>query len=187
TDNQNLSPEQQNYVRICAQKAEQIKGLSDELFLYFWAYNRSETETEIECELFDAGLLMEQIIGDYIPVMEAAGGQIQTDLSELLPSDTVRVHIDCMRRVTDNVFDNLIKYADLRFPVTIRAVRENDTLTIHVSNTIAKRNQHTSSTKIGVKTCTNMMNLMKGRFAARVEGKSFTASLTLPLQSEEKY
>ena len=181
-DNGNLTEEQRAYIRVCTQKAEQIKGLSDKLFLYFWAFNRSETEGEGESELFEAPLLLEQLIGDYIPAMEAAGLRISTDFSAILPTDTVRVRIDCLRRVTDNVFDNMTKYADRRDPVIILATRGEEGITLSFSNTVGVSEEHSTGTKIGVKTCVNMMEMMKGRFQTRNDGRTFTASLLLPLQ-----
>lgn len=181
-DNENLTEEQKAYIRVCTTKATQIKGLSDKLFLYFWAFNRAESETELET--VEAAILFEQLMGDYIPAMEAEGLTVQMDLSEIAPADTVRIHIDSLRRVTDNIFDNLVKYADRRDPVVISTARGESTLTVTVKNTAARKSDKTSSTRIGVKTCVNMMTIMKGSFDTAAEGKSFSASLTLPVRRD---
>lgn len=180
-DNRNLTREQQEYVRICTQKAEQIKGLSDKLFLYFWAYNQADSDSAPALESYECGLLMEQLIGDYIPSMEAAGLTILADLSSIQPSDTVKIQIEYLRRVTDNLFDNITKYADPRHPVRITAQREGNCLRLHFTNTVGRRREHTTSTRIGVKTCINMMEQLNGRFETREEGKLFTATLVLPV------
>ncbi len=181
SDDRNLSKEQQEYVRICTQKAEQIKGLSDKLFLYFWAYNQADSDSAVELESYECGLLMEQLIGDYIPSMESVGLTILADLSSIHPTDMVNVQIECLRRVTDNLFDNIAKYADPRQPVRITAEREGNCLRLHFANAIGKRREHTTSTRIGVKTCVNMMEQLKGHFETREEGKVFTAILVLPV------
>ena len=137
---------------------------------------------EVEAELFEAPLLMEQLIGDYIPAMEAAGLRISTDISAILPTDTVRVRIDCLRRVTDNVFDNMTKYADRRDPVIILATRDEEGITLSFSNTVSISEARSTGTKIGVKTCVNRMEMMKGSFRTHNDGRNFTASLFLPLQ-----
>jgi signal transduction histidine kinase len=179
SDNENLTEEQKAYIRVCTTKATQIKGLSDKLFLYFWAFNRAEAE--IDLEAVEAAILFEQLLGDYTPAMEAEGLTVQMDLSEIAPADTVSIHIDSLRRVTDNIFDNLVKYADRRDPVVITAVRGEAALTVSVRNTVARRSDKTSSTRIGVKTCINMMKSMDGSFHTAIEGRSFTASMTLPV------
>jgi K+-sensing histidine kinase KdpD len=181
-DNSNLTEDQRAYIRVCTQKAEQIKGLSDKLFLYFWAFNRAETGCDAESEPYEAALLFEQLIGDYIPAMEAAGLTISTDISAISPADVVRVRIDCLRRVTDNVFDNMTKYADRRDPVTILAVREEKSISLSFSNTASPSETYFSGTRIGVKTCINMMEMMKGQFHTHTDGDTFTATLILPLQ-----
>lgn len=180
-DNANMTEEQRAYLRVCATKAEQIKGLSDKLFLYFWAYNRTEGAAENEGEVMEAALLFGQLIGDYIPAMEAEGLTVKVDLSAITPADTVLVRIDCLHRVTDNVFDNMVKYADRDRPVTITAERTDNTLSLCFRNTVAPRDTHTSSTHIGVKTCVNMMSLMKGSFETETVRGVFTARMTLPI------
>jgi signal transduction histidine kinase len=178
-DSDSLTPEQKEYIRVCTAKAEQIKGLSDKLFLYFWAFNRVEPETELES--VEAGLLFEQLLADYIPAMEAEGLHIVTDLTALTPTDTLRIRAESIRRVTDNIFDNLVKYADRDYPVTVTATRGDNVLTVSFSNTVARKSDKTSSTRIGVKTCVNMMKMMNGSFVTKTEEGIFTASLSLPL------
>ena len=178
-DSDSLTPEQKEYIRVCTAKAEQIKGLSDKLFLYFWAFNRVEPEAELES--VEAGLLFEQLLADYIPAMEAEGLHIVTDLTALTPTDTLRIRADSIRRVTDNVIDNLVKYADRAHPVTVTATRTQAELTVSISNAVGRKSDKTSSTRIGVKTCVNMMKMMNGSFVTKTEDGIFTASLSLPL------
>lgn len=178
-DSESLTPEQKEYIRVCTAKVEQIKGLSDKLFLYFWAFNRVEPETEMET--VEAGLLFEQLLADYVPALETEGLRIVTDFSALSPADSLRIRADSIRRVTDNIVDNLVKYAHRDHPVTVVAVRTDTELTVHISNVIAERSNKTSSTRIGVKTCVNMMKTMNGSFETKTEGGRFTASLALPL------
>lgn len=178
-DSESLTPEQREYIRVCTAKAEQIKGLSDKLFLYFWAFNRVEPETDPES--VEAGLLFEQLLAEYLPAMEAAGLHIVTDLTAIVPEDTLRIRPESIRRVTDNVFDNLVKYADRAHPVTVTATKADGCLTVRVSNTVGRKSDKTSSTRIGVKTCINMMKMMNGSFTTETENGIFTAALSLPL------
>ena len=177
-DHGNLTEEQREYIRICTQKAEQIKGLSDELFLYFWAYNRAETEPNADLDEYEARLLMEQIIGEYIPSMESEGIHIDMDLSAVPADQMIYVRLDCLRRITDNLFDNIRKYADRSIAVTITAGYSREEVTVCFANRIGEPNEHTSSTKIGVKTCVNMMEFMRGRFESQVEDGMYTSLLT---------
>ena len=138
-------------------------------------------EPESELETAEAGLLLEQLLADYLPGLEADGVQVSVDLSAVAPADTLRIRAESIRRVTDNVFDNLRKYADRSAPITVTTSRTDTHLTVRVSNTVARKSEKTSSTRIGVKTCVNMMKTMNGSFETTVEGNIFTASFTLPL------
>ncbi len=179
----NLTDEQRAYIRVCTGKAEQIKALSDKLFLYFWAYNRPDSD--LHAEAFDADLLFGQLIGDYIPAMEGAGLSVEADLSAIPTGSAVRVDPDCLRRVTDNLFDNLTKYADPSDPVrvtaSVRSTPADTVLVIALANTVARTTPETAGTHIGHKTCHNMMSSMRGSFSAETVGDRFTAELTLPL------
>ncbi len=178
-DSEDMTEEQKRYIRTCTAKAEQIKGLSDELFLYFWAYNRSAPETPPET--MGAALLFEQLLGDHIPTIENAGLTVVPDLRAILPEDTVTVHVDRLRRVTDNVFDNLKKYADRTHPVTVTATEDNGTLTLRFTNRVDRKMSRTHGTRVGVKTCVNMMEQMGGGFLTETDGDTYSAVLTLPL------
>ena len=113
--------------------------------------------------------------------MEAEGLHIVTDLTALAAADTVRIRADSIRRVADNVVDNLVKYAHRDHPVTVTVARDDRELSVHISNVIAEKSDKTSSTRIGVKTCVNMMKTMNGSFETGTEGDRFTATITLPL------
>lgn len=175
----NLTEEQRAYLRVCTTKVEQIKELSDKLFHYFWAYNRSDREADPEP--FDAALLFGQLFGDYIPAMEAAGLTVIPDMDAIPAGATVRVRPDCLRRVTDNLFDNLVKYADPAEPVTVTASVVQNHLILRMENKIAPISEKNTSTRIGHKTCHNMMELMHGTFRAQTDGNCFIAELSFPL------
>ncbi len=177
----NLTDEQRAYIRVCAAKAEQIKELSDKLFLYFWAYTCPEDEGELEP--FEADLLFGQLIGDYIPAMEAAGLAVDSDLRAIPAGMTVSVRPDCLRRVTDNLFDNLVKYADPARPVRVTARMENTHMILRMENTPRPADDRSTGTRIGHKTCRNMMELMHGTFIAELTEDLFIAELQFPIEA----
>lgn len=182
-----MTEEQQTYLRVLSAKTEQIKGLSDELFLYFWAFNRVNLggDEEAEGEVLEAGLLLGQLMGEYALSPETEGMEVVTELSAILPTDTVRVRVDLLRRVTDNLFSNVRKYADPAFPVTVVAAREAGAVTLTLKNRIRPREERPSGTHIGVKTCANMMRMMGGSFTTEETEDTFSAVLSLPLAKGE--
>ncbi len=180
TENENLTEEQQAYIRVCTSKAEQIKGLSDKLFLYFWAYNRPDSEGELEA--FEAALLFGQLFGDYIPAMEGAGLTVMADMDAIADGTVVHIRTDCLRRVTDNIFDNLVKYADPASPILVSAQLTANRLILRIENRIAPVMPTSAGTRIGHKTCQNMMEMMRGSFRAAAADDRYTVELSFPLQ-----
>ncbi len=179
-ENPNLTPDQRSYIRVCTGKAEQIKALSDKLFLYFWAYNR--TDSEVRLEPVDATLLFGQLIGDYIPAMEGAGLTVESTLDTIPDGTCIHVSSDCLRRVTDNLFDNLVKYAAPDAPIRVSATVTKSQLILCMENRIFSVTEGASSTRIGHKTCRHMMELMHGTFRTYTEGDRFTVELIFPTE-----
>ncbi len=183
-DCEGMTQEQKTYIRLCAEKTEQIKELSDKLFLYFWAYSVSEGDTDIEpCDIL---LLMEQMMGEWFLAMEAEGIQLQMDEANL-PFD-LRVSVDakCLHRIFDNLFDNIRKYADRAHPVKISMTRSpgGKYVCISLKNAVREDQKIVSSTRIGHKTCANMAKIMGGRFETEVKDGFFDARLYLSVIDE---
>ena len=183
-DCDSMTREQKTYIRLCTEKAEQIKELSDKLFLYFWAYSINEGDTDIEsCDIL---LLMEQMVGEWLPFTETEGLQLKM-VEPDLPSE-LRVCVDtkCLHRIFDNLLDNIRKYADRSCPVEIGLSLQpvGREVCISFKNTISGDRKTVSSTRIGHKTCTNMAGIMGGRFETETDGTCFEARLYLPVCTE---
>ena len=106
------------------------------------------------------------------------------DIRILRPDDlpgTLRVDLSHLRRVFDNLFSNLRKYADPNGPVTIRISAENRQLHISLTNTILSGSNRVESNRIGLKTCEKLLAAMDGSFRQIRDDGSFTAEVTLPL------
>ncbi len=182
-DTQNLTPEQKAYVEVCASKAEQIKGLSDKLFLYFWAYHRAEEEVPLQA--YPATLLLEQMLGEWMLPMESEGMQVELSLEAIPAEAGITVNVDCLRRVMDNLFDNVRKYAHRDHPVRVTAHVEGgsdtSTLLLTVKNHIGTPKEGSSGTHVGHRTCAAMMALMGGGFEVESCDAEFAARLSLPV------
>jgi len=183
-DTQNLTDEQKAYIQVCADKAEQIKGLSDKLFLYFWAYHRNEDEVPLQS--LPAGLLLEQMLGEWLLPMESENVTVDISLQALSPETNIMVNVDCLRRVMDNLFDNIRKYADRAYPVCVLADlrwengRPREVM-LSFENRVGVPKEGSSGTHVGHRTCRNMLELMGGRFEIKQEEKVFVAIIGLPV------
>ncbi|MET1168065.1 histidine kinase dimerization/phospho-acceptor domain-containing protein, partial [Bacillus velezensis] len=105
------------YIHNSREKAYQIKVLSDKLFEYFTVSSAAEEE-EVEFEMYEGRALIDQLIDEQLVVLDDIDVQVQTDAhhEEFL----LEINLVAMRRVMDNIFSNIRKYADPGHPVHIQ-------------------------------------------------------------------
>ncbi len=183
-DSEDMTPEQRSYVLLCAEKAGQIKELSDKLFMYFWAHNIHEGR--VEAEAVDGVLLMEQMVGEWLLPMETEGVSLEIQATEFPVGTSVLVNTECLRRIIDNIFDNIRKYAQKPGNVRLIMTLSDDAkeAVIAFRNSIGHPAEKTSGTHIGHKTCAHLAELMGGRFEAVTEKEQFEARLYLPIHRD---
>lgn len=157
------------YAKLCREKAYQIKDLTDQLFRYFLVYGN--VELNLHFEEYDAIPFLEQLIGEHVALLSIGGYQV--DFQNLKQPCKIRTDVTLLRRVCDNIFSNMGKYADKQETITIVASLEGETLVIVLDNVIEESTDVSASTHIGVKTCQKIMNDLGGQFESceRKEGQ----------------
>ena len=175
----NLPPElQRSYLELCQGNATRLKDLTDELFGFSLVFGNRTPEQNLE--QFDAPMLLEQI---FLEAGEELTGQgFTVDLQ--LPQDlcgALLVDLSHLRRVFENLFSNLRKYADPSSPVTIRVSGAEKRLVITITNSILTGINRVESNRIGLKTCEKLLVAMGGGFRQSRTEDTFTAEVTLPL------
>ena len=161
--------ELQSFLDAAYGKAEQLKTLTDELFRYSLLFGCKELPMQMES--YDARLLLEQLLGESRVQLQQQEVQIEADVMYL-------------KRVLDNLFDNIRKYADPAKPVAIAALIEDGALHICLSNSVNPASGRIESNKIGLRTCAKIMTQMAGGFRRYTENGKFTAEVILPIQAE---
>lgn len=125
--------EREKYLRLAAEKAEQIKGMTDQLFDRAQVPDSREALAR-EPELVDGAQLLGQILSEVCGDLQREGFQApQPVFTEpfrlyLRPEDAVRVF--------DNLFSNLCKYGDPASPVTFSVERGPGTVTVAAENRV---------------------------------------------------
>ena len=176
------SPEElQSYLTAAYSKAEQLKTLTGELFRYSLLFGCKELPLQLE--RFDAALVLEQLLGESRIQLQQQGFTVQL----LLPQTQADIEIDVtyFKRVLDNLFDNIRKYADPSKPVAIAVLQEGQTLHVCLSNSVNTASTRIESNKIGLRTCAKIMSQMAGGFTRYTENGKFTAEVILPIVEGE--
>lgn len=159
-------------------KTLQIKDMADKLFEYFLVYS-SEWEPA-ELELVDADQVLQQFWGEYAFSLENEGFTVRTGFGQL--NGSLRVNLDLLRRGPfDNLYANLLKYADPDQPVEAVYRREGDLVRLTLVNHISPQRDKRESTNIGLNTCRRVLRYHGGTFSAGERDGQFQVTVTLPL------
>lgn len=148
------------YARICREKAYQLKNLTDQMFRYFLVYGNAEMESRLEN--YEARTFLEQFLGEYAAALSISGYQV--DFQNLEQNCIIETDVALLRRVFDNIFSNIEKYADKKQEITIRVSQENASLIIILENVIDECLDAGESTHIGVKICRKVMDTLGGQY-----------------------
>ena len=136
----------------------------------------------MELEVTVAHVLLERLIGEHGAWLTGRGWQV--DVHPLGGSALIEVDTVCMKRLFDNLFSNIEKYADSARPVVIRQWVAEEKLYVTLSNQISQSSGQVESTNIGLKTCERILQLMGGTFRTCRMEETFRAEAVLPLYRE---
>lgn len=170
--------EELRYIASCREKAFQLKEMSDKLFQYFLVFGSQEGR-EKNYEVFDAGILIQQLISEHSAELISYGYDI--DFEYEVANINIMADIQGLRRLFDNIFSNITKYADKSYHIRISAGVEDDRIIIRLINSVLADSRKVESNKIGLKTCERICSDMGGSFSYHDEGQLFTARITFPV------
>lgn len=169
-----------HFIKSAHAKAMELKDLTDELFKYFLVFGSSEIA--LEPETYDAGILLDQIIGEGLIELTAAGFDVRTIKFE----GECKIHVDALhlKRVFDNLLSNVRKYADISRPVVIISEMTGGRLSVCLSNGIDRSRSRVESTRIGLQTCAKIVSQLGGSFSITGDDEHYVAEVVLPIVNE---
>ena len=172
--------EHDNYVLKANEKAVQLKHMSDNMFASLLVNQKEEiklTVMTMNVAFYD----QMSALADYLGT---EGFRI--DAGDVTPSDArVRVNLDFMARIFNNIMSNILKYADKEEPIRIVMNAEEETVIIRFSNAINELADYSSSTGFGVKNIRKMMVQMNAECVVDQQEDSYSIELRFPVVSEE--
>lgn len=168
------------YIHNSREKASQIKSLSDKLFEYFTVPNNDD---DLELQAFEGNVLFEQLLDDQIILLEDKGFIVETEHQRLQPF-LVNINLVAIRRVFDNIFSNIIKYADKAKPIDIKSNIEIDKhiFFINTQNQINKNPNSVKSTEMGLEICKNIIKYHNGELVISKTDSVFLVQIRFPIK-----
>ena len=173
------------YIEVLDRQSERLKKLINDLLE---ASKASSGNIKMDIAEVDAGLMLEQVYGEYQDKFEKAGltGVVTK------PSETVHIKADVnhLFRVFDNILSNVVKYAQPDTRVYIDLIKNADKVTIAFKN-ISKeklnitgeelmerfvrgdRSRNTEGSGLGLSIAKSLTNLMGGELEIIVDGDLF--------------
>ena len=165
------------YLNKCLQKTADIKALTDHMFEYAFAY---ETNEEAVLKRMEIGQVKEILLGN-CEFVELAGftieGQME-DIEGIMYADEMM-----LKRMSSNLFSNILKYADKGKPIYVRLRVEQGMLGILLINTIKQDVGTVESNHIGLRSSQKMVELHKGQMHVYHEKQQFRVHILLPVIS----
>ena len=177
-DSGSLPEREQGLAAMSYEKAMKLKDMTDDLFKYFLMFGSSRPDMEMED--YDAGILMEQLIGEAEYDLRDAGFDVRR--IDIRGQYTVQADPMYLKRVMDNLVSNARKYADKSRPVMFICEVSGGRLSFCMSNNIAVLTNPVESTKIGLRTCEKIMEHMHGSFTTRRDESHFAAEFSMPIK-----
>lgn len=171
-----------SYLGICKKNAYQLKELADKLFQYFLVFGHRDCDLNLE--VTDAKVLLEQLIGEHQVLLQEQGWKIQ--IRRLECHHLIEVDPLYLKRLFDNLFSNIEKYADPSRCVSISQSLTLDCLHVSVHNYILPNPNPVESTNIGLKTCERIVQQLGGEFQYQKTEGEFLVQFSIPLYQESE-
>ncbi|MCI8589513.1 MAG: HAMP domain-containing histidine kinase [Clostridiales bacterium] len=179
--------QKEQYIQKSVEKAYQLKNMSDKLFDYFTVFKNDAPET-LHMESFDGQALLAQMLAEQIYMLEERGYKVCFETSAIEKRDvgfSLCIDSDALLRVFDNIFSNLLKYADKKEQIQVVIDDDDPFVRIMIKNRINKTAVKVASTKIGLKSCRRLLSRMEGQLRIKTEGIYYTVTVMLKKSNPE--
>lgn len=167
----------ESYLNRCHEKIYRLKELTEELFRYSLVFGAPEVQ--VNCTNEDASILLGQLIGEPLAELKSEGVEVASTI--LINNVTISVDALILKRVFDNLFSNINKYADFKKPVVASVTKNGEFLNVKLINYIKEINNPVESSKIGLKTCERLCKSLNIEFLCTEKKDKFTVEMLVPI------
>ena len=163
------------YIEKCKQKAEQIKTMSDRLFTHFFVYAQNDDILLVD---ISTQQIKETLSNCCIELMSS---DFQVEETYCDEDGIIQGDMGLIDRIFDNIFSNVVKYAQKDHVQIALFIEEND-LHITVKNQKKMNQFKEESTCIGTKSMDKMIRQMNGKIIINDEEETYCVDCMIPLK-----
>ena len=176
------------YLEASENTALRLKKMSDDMFSYFLAYGGTVGVEVQEC---NARTLIEQMLSGHIFLLREQGYKINYNFENedhaFLNSVVLVTDPPQLMRIIENIFSNVMKYADKEQEITVFVDAEIDEMVIKVSNIVSKYIDVAQQSGVGLRSCMKIAGALDIRFSSGEEDGVFTSLMYVPIVPEILY
>lgn len=176
---QNNDSVNDEYIGACKDNVRRLRNLSDDMFSYFLVFGKGAAE--LDMTPVNIGKWLSHSIAEHALLLSERGYKLECSS---LPELTVKIDEKYFRRVIDNLFSNIVKYADPSVPVRFYAEETEEGLILNCTNAKKKDDDTAESNGIGHKTCIRIMEEMGGSFEIEETDELYTVKIVILKEGE---
>ena len=170
-----------DYIAAAEATSLRLKELSDDMFKYFLLYGNGEGEVELM--EYSAKTIIDQIFSEHTLYLKENGIDIEAlGETELPQGAVIRTDAPKLMRIVDNVYSNIVKYADRSHPVRTVAVFGSGAVSIRFENVTDKSRCAAESNGIGLRSASRLAEMIGVGFRLESESNRFTAEISIPVE-----
>ena len=121
---------------------------------------------------------------EHIFELSNLGFDVKSDFDE--QSCIITADILYLKRLFDNLFSNIIKYANINGQVRVIGYIDDNYLIVILTNEIRTDSVLLDSTNIGLKTCKKIVDQMNGTFEVFKNNSYFQVKTVFPIERNTK-
>jgi K+-sensing histidine kinase KdpD len=120
------------------------------------------------------------MLGEYIILLREKGFEFNV----VKLKDNVNISVDSiyLKRLFDNVFTNIRKYAEKSEPVNVNTFVEDSHVILSFENVVSHTRNESESTKIGIKTCEKIAQEMNMSFTTEENADKYKVSVMFNIE-----
>ena len=169
-------PALNDYVLASEKTALRLKRLSDELFNYFLLFGNGAQDVELS--EYNFGFLTDQMLAEYILLAWEKEYRVSVEVSNEANLTEIRTDPELLMRIIENIFSNMMKYADKAWDILIRADATDGCATITFTNTIDRSGHKVETNGIGLKSCRKIADTLGIGFECAEDGDIYTTVIS---------